>query len=44
VVLTVPPFPYADGYARLSKGAPITIRPELTAEERDQLHFAEVAW
>ena len=43
VVLTVPPFPYADGYERLSKGAPITFRPELTAAERNQLHFAEVA-
>lgn len=26
IVLTVPPFPYADGYARLSKGMPICFR------------------
>lgn len=43
VVLTVPPFPYADGYERLGKGAPIHLDEDLTAEERAHLHFAEVA-
>ena len=43
VVLTVPPFPYADGYDRLSKWAPITFRAQMTAEQRNHLHFAEVA-
>lgn len=43
VVLTVPPFPYTDGYERLGKGAPIYIPDTLTDEERAGLHFAEVA-
>jgi phosphoribosylamine--glycine ligase len=43
VVLTVPPFPYADGYERLSKWAPISFRPGMTDDARDGLHFAEVA-
>ncbi len=43
VVLTVPPFPYSEGYPRLSKGMPIHIPAELTAEDREHLHFAEVA-
>lgn len=43
VVLTVPPFPYRHGYAELSKGAPITFRPELRVADLSQLHFAEVA-
>jgi phosphoribosylamine--glycine ligase len=42
VVLTVPSFPYYDGYERLSKGAPILFRSALSEEEREQLHFAEV--
>ena len=48
VVLTVPPFPYADGYARLSKGAPISFHPALRATEPEplraprNLHFGEV--
>ena len=43
VVLTVPPFPYSEGYVRLSKGVPIIIPGDLTDEERHHLHFAEVA-
>ncbi|HEY3486438.1 MAG TPA: phosphoribosylamine--glycine ligase [Gammaproteobacteria bacterium] len=43
VVLTVPPYPYAHGYAELSKGTPIAFRGSLTAEEHRDLHFAEVA-
>ncbi len=43
VVLTVPPVPYSEGYARLSKGLPIYLPSDLTADERHHLHFAEVA-
>jgi len=43
VVLTVPPFPYRHGYEELSKGAPICFLPDITAEERAALFFAEVA-
>ena len=43
VVLTVPPFPYSQGYEELSKGEPICFRPEMTAADRSALHFAEVA-
>jgi phosphoribosylamine--glycine ligase len=42
VVLTVPPFPYPDGYARLSKGVPITFRADLTEKDRENLHYGEV--
>ena len=41
VVLTVPPFPYADGYERLSKGMPICLS-RLDADERVHLHYGEV--
>ncbi|MBA3595115.1 MAG: phosphoribosylamine--glycine ligase [Pseudomonadota bacterium] len=43
VVLTVPPFPYRQGYAELSKGEPICFRPQMSAAEREAVHFAEVA-
>ncbi len=43
VVLTVPPFPYRQGYEELSKGEPICFRPQMNAAEREALHFAEVA-
>jgi phosphoribosylamine--glycine ligase len=43
VVLTVPPFPYSQGYAELSKGMAIVLRPDLTEEDRRHLHFCEVA-
>jgi len=42
VVITVPPFPYPDGYARLSKGAPITFYP-LDDLDRASMHYGEVA-
>lgn len=42
VVLTLPPFPYRFGYAELSRGTPILLH-QLSAEERDQLHYGEVA-
>jgi phosphoribosylamine---glycine ligase len=42
VVLTVPPFPQTDRYDQLSKGLPILFRGELSAEDRKNLHFAEV--
>jgi phosphoribosylamine--glycine ligase len=42
VVLTVPPFPYPDGYDRLSKGAPIVLH-DVDAEELSRLHYGEVA-
>lgn len=43
VVLTVPPFPYRQGYDELSKGEPICFRPQMTPAERESIHFAEVA-
>jgi phosphoribosylamine--glycine ligase len=43
VVLTVPPFPYALGYDRLSKGLPILFRRPLDDEDRRNLHYGEVA-
>jgi len=42
VVLTVPPFPYRERYAELSRGLPILFRGELSAAERRHLHFDEV--
>ncbi|HEX5659221.1 MAG TPA: hypothetical protein VFX59_18635 [Polyangiales bacterium] len=41
VVLTVPPFPYADGYERLGKNTPIHLNG-VTLEETRHLHYAEV--
>lgn len=43
VVLTVPPFPYRQGYQELSKGEPVCFRPQMTGEDREAIHFAEVA-
>jgi phosphoribosylamine---glycine ligase len=43
VVLTVPTFPYPDGYEHRSKGAPVLFRETLTDADREHLHFAEVA-
>src|SRR3546814_3571749 len=43
VVLTVPTFPYQQGYEALGKGTPSFFRDSMTAVEREQLHFAEVA-
>ena len=42
VVLTVPPFPYVDGYERLSKGMAIYLTGDMTPEDRAALHFSEV--
>jgi phosphoribosylamine--glycine ligase len=42
VVLTVPPFPYPDGYERLSKGMPICFRRDLDDADRAALHYGEV--
>jgi phosphoribosylamine---glycine ligase len=43
VVLTVPPFPYAAGYDRLSKGLPVVFRNDLDDGDRAHLHYGEVA-
>ncbi len=43
VVLTVPPFPYSDGYRELGKGTPICFRDSLSEADRDALHYCEVA-
>ena len=42
VVLTVPPFPYSDGYDHLGRGTPICFRDNITEEDRKSLHFGEV--
>ncbi|MFC6284829.1 MULTISPECIES: phosphoribosylglycinamide synthetase C domain-containing protein [Polaromonas] len=42
VVLTVPPFPYSQGYEQLSKGEPICLRPGLSDQDRKAIYFAEV--
>ncbi|MET0286380.1 MAG: phosphoribosylglycinamide synthetase C domain-containing protein [Polyangiales bacterium] len=41
VVLTVPPFPYPDGYERLGKNTMIHLN-DVSQTEREHLHFAEV--
>jgi phosphoribosylamine--glycine ligase len=43
VVLTVPPFPHRQGYAELSRGEPILLRPGAGAADRAALAWAEVA-
>ncbi len=42
VVITVPPFPYALGYESLGKGRPICFADDLSATDRDELHYGEV--
>jgi phosphoribosylamine--glycine ligase len=42
VVLTVPPFPYPDGYDELGRGTPICFRDTMTDEDRESLHPGEV--
>ena len=42
VVLTVPPFPYSDGYDELGRGTPICFRDSMTDRDRDELHYGEV--
>lgn len=43
VVVTVPSFPYSDGYAELGKGMPVCFRNELVDADLDALHYGEVA-
>lgn len=43
IVLTVPPFPYPDGYERLSKGLPILFRSDFEEADHAFVHFSEVA-
>lgn len=43
VVLTVPPFPYTQGYEELSRGEPVCFQPGMTQADHAALHFAEVA-
>ena len=43
VVLTVPPFPYRQGYAELSKGTPILTAPGMTEGEKAHIAWGEVA-
>lgn len=42
VTLTLPPFPYAEGYEKLSKGLPVFFRDDITQSDRDNLHYGEV--
>ena len=42
VVLTVPPFPYPDGYDRLGRGTPICFRENMSEADRNSLHPGEV--
>jgi phosphoribosylamine--glycine ligase len=42
VVLTVPPFPYPDGYAELGKGTPVCFDDSLTDADREFLHYGEL--
>jgi len=42
VVLTVPSFPYSDGYAELGKGTPVCFRDTMNDHDREQLHYGEV--
>jgi len=42
VVMTVPPFPYSEGYEKLGKNTPVNFTDELTEEDRDAIHFGEV--
>lgn len=43
VVVTVPPFPYSEGYDELGKGLPISFRDGITEDDRDSIHYGEVA-
>lgn len=43
VVMTVPPFPYSEGYEKLGKNTPINFADEMTEQDHDAIHFGEVA-
>lgn len=43
IVLSVPPFPYRTNYQGLSKGMPVIFDGPLSTDERDNIHFWEVA-
>jgi phosphoribosylamine--glycine ligase len=43
VVMTVPPFPYSQGYENLGKGVPISFSEDMTDEDRDAVHYGEVS-
>ncbi len=43
VVMTVPPFPYSEGYEKLGKNVPINFTDDMTDEDRDAIHYGEVA-
>jgi phosphoribosylamine--glycine ligase len=43
IVVTTPPFPYTREKVDEPKGLPIVFEGELSAEERSNLHFGEVA-
>ena len=43
VVLTVPSFPYSDGYEEKGKGTPICFRPTMNDTDHDSLHYGEVS-
>jgi phosphoribosylamine--glycine ligase len=42
VVLTVPPFPYPDGYAELGKGMPVCFDDSITERDMEFLHYGEL--
>lgn len=42
VVLTVPSFPYSDGYGELGRGTPICFRDSISGDDMDSLHLGEV--
>jgi len=42
IVLTVPPFPYTQGYEEISKGIPVILDEGLSIAERAAIAFAEV--
>jgi phosphoribosylamine--glycine ligase len=44
IVVTTPPFPYSREQVAEPKGLPIVFEGELSAEERSNLHFGEVAF
>lgn len=43
IVVTVPGFPYRDGYDDLGKGTPISFDDSMSDADHDELHFGEVA-